>query len=440
MASLRSSSSGSPPLTLMQQRVGRWIDDQIAKGKLPRGEILVKHRGRLVCAYNNEGVSPSSGSAASSDPTIYRLYSMTKPIVSLAVLLLFEEGRFQLNEPVWKFLGEKWKKQNMTVMDLKQQQQQPPATTPCKRSITIHHLLTHTSGLSHGLSIPGIHDPLDAYYKKVGLAGVLLRRKPETEFKSLQHFCDRLAECPLLFQPGEHWHYSYSVDLLGRIVEVVSGQTLEDFLQERILRPLGMRDTSFSVPATKAHRLSGLWLPRPHGPARNIGDSAFLPEFQSGSGGLYGTCGDYLMFAEMLLRGGLTRDGKRICSKKTIEWMSSNHLRSPKDNSLQTVRSMGCGNLTIDMPHGVGFGLGFAVAVDVPVDSMIISKGTFYWSGAASTFFWVDPQEDLVLVFCTQLLMPDPLENPIHPSLHAVVYGSMEHDDPTGGPLPSSRL
>lgn len=422
---------------VLQQRVSKWIDEQIVRGKLPRGEILIKHRGRLVCAYSNKGLAVNTKEQSSKDaPTIYRMYSMTKPIVSLAVMLLFEEGKFQLSEPIWKFLGEKWKKQNMKVMDVKamadNKSMDTLMTVPCKKSITIHHLLTHTSGLSHGLNIPGMNDPLDAYYEKVGLAttNTLLRRSAESKFESLQHFCDRLAECPLLFQPGEHWHYSYSVDLLGRIVEVVSGQTLENFLQERIFNKLGMKDTSFEVPTEKLPRLSGLWLPRPSGKAKDIGETAYTPSYHSGSGGLYGTCQDYLLFTEMLLRGGLNQHDERVVSKKTLEWMTMNHLRSPKDHSLKTMRQMGFGHLANDQPHGIGFGLGFAVAVDVPSDSLIVTNKSYFWGGAASTLFWVDPDEDLAVVFCTALLLPDPVDNPINPSLRAIIYGGLDHEDP----------
>ena len=422
----------------MQARVSRWLDDQIARGKLPRAEILVQHKGKLVCKYNNSGaatVKPKPG-----EEVIYRMYSMTKPIVSLAVMLLFEEGRFQLNEPIWKFLGEKWKKQNMKVMDLTKKQD-PITTVPCNKSITVYHLLTHTSGLSHGLAIPGVNDPLDVYYNKVGLGSsqTLLRRSEDVGVPTLQELCDRLAECPLLFQPGDYWNYSYSVDLLGRIIEVVSGQSLEDFLQERILKKLGMVDTSFICPKEKESRLSEVWLTRPGGP-KNIGSSALLPKYFSGSAGLVGTCHDYLLFAEMLLRGGLSRDGERIVSRKTLEWMTTNHLRD-KDQRLRTIRQSGLLHFADDKAHGIGFGLGFGVISDPPMDSFIATEGTYFWSGAASTLFWVDPKEQLIVVLGTALLLPDPLETPINPPLRALIYGALDHDVKKDDVLlPSSKL
>ena len=429
----------------MEKRFASWLDAQIAQGKLPTGEMLVHHKGRLVMQYRNAGlVAPSvSPEGRQNEATIYRLYSMTKPVVSMALMLLFEEGKFQLNEPAWKYLGEKWKKQNMKVMDAEASaKSNSMVTVPCSRSITIHHLLTHTSGLSHGLSIPGVNDPIDAHYRAVGLDSTytLLRRK-ERGSLTLQEFCDRLAECPLLFQPGNHWHYSYAVDLIGRIVEVVSGQPLEEFLQQRIFSKLGMTDTSFAVPKEKSHRLCDLWLPPLPGKGglKSIGKGILASPFQSGSAGLFGTSHDYMLFAEMLLNKGIARSGEHIISAKTLEWMTLNHLRDHQSPArpVKTIREMAFKHLANDQPPGVGFGLGFAVVHDVPFDALIGSVGSYFWAGAASTHFWIDPQEDLAVVFCTQILLADPFEYPTVQTLRSIVYGSLEYE--TAAPQPSSK-
>jgi CubicO group peptidase (beta-lactamase class C family) len=433
------------PNSLMHRRFAVWIDDSIARGRLPTAEVIVRHKGREIAHYRNPGLAktPVPGEASA----IYRLYSMTKPVVSLAVMLLFEEGKFQLSEPVWKFLGPKWKKQNMKVLDLAAADTgKPEATVPCKKSITIFHLLTHTSGLSHGLSPPELNQPLDNYYASVGLGSGSTLLPTEKKVPggpvTLQELCDRLAECPLLFQPGEHWQYSYGVDLLGRIVEVVSGQGLEEFVQERIFRPLGMIDTTFFLPKEKAGRLSDVWLP-PMGKNRKLksfGASLAPLPFASGSGGLYGTASDYMLFAEMLRQGGVGINNVRIASRKTIQFMTINHLRSTnKDRQPRTISQMSLRNFAAEHPPGLGFGLGFGVWTN-PTDAVMEFDGSFFWAGAASTHFFVNRQEELTVVFCTQILLADPIQYPIMQALRSLAYGALEDNDAPDGDVQKSKL
>eukprot|EP01065_Artemidia_motanka_P048260 TRINITY_DN7735_c0_g1_i1.p1 TRINITY_DN7735_c0_g1~~TRINITY_DN7735_c0_g1_i1.p1 ORF type:complete len:349 (+),score=76.04 TRINITY_DN7735_c0_g1_i1:424-1470(+) len=333
-------------------------------------------------------------------------------------------------------------------------------TVACDHSITVFMLLTHTSGLSYGFDATGEFNQLDKIYcdNKIPARGAISRAA-----SPLGQWVDALAEMPLMFQPGAHWNYSYSTDVVGRLVEVVSGQPLDAFLQKRILGPLRMVDTSFFVPESKRGRFCRNYMrkgvkpgmlsqgsvkgedrgleditdaPGLGGPRYRDVDGAFL----SGGGGLTGTARDYMRFAQMLANGG-ELDGELILSRKTVEWMTSNHLR--KGPTPVDIISMTVGGYSEIVGEGVGFGLGVSVTVDVPRTKMMGSPGLFGWGGAASTQFWVDPQEDLCVVFMTQHMYRDDTRMPLRSQLNSLVYATLRSDllrAPPQRARPQSRL
>lgn len=419
--------------SLLSTRLLSWMTDQVSSGKLPTAEVLVWRKGQRLCHERVIGLGPDC------PIPLYRMYSMTKSIVSVGLMQLVEEGRIRLNDPVFLFLGSGWKRSNMIVVDAgKTDELGKLVTKMCERNITVHMLLTHTSGLSHGIPFPGMDNRVDEFYTGHGLSAtdVMFRvpkKDAENPVTDLQMFCERLAKAPLIAQPGEAWHYSYAVDLLGRIIEVVSGKNLEEFLQERVFLPLGMVDTSFILAKEKESRFSDCWEPRYSKgkmTLKSIGhrsiDRYRNPPFYNGSGGLISSAQDYGMFCEMLLHGGLSRAGKPILSSQTIEYMTKNHLRMGKNRTPARMQDMTVGQHGDLFPLGRGFGLGFSIVEDDALDYWICNKGEYGWSGAASTIYFVDPKEELFVVFCTQVLLADPRIMGLDAALHAIVYGALE--------------
>ena len=313
------------------------------------------------------------GTPATED-TIFRIYSMTKPVTSLAIMTLYERGLFSLDDPVHRYIPA-WK--NLGVyragsFPLFQ-------TVPCHRAMTIRDLLMHTSGLTYDFMHASNVD--HAYRKlKVGL--------PQEDY-TLQDMIDQLAQLPLEFVPGERWNYSVSTDVLGYLVEVLSGQSLPEYLQETLFDPLGMVDTGFEISADKAPRFASCY-------ERNFNKEMVLNDdgqaskyrkvsFHSGGGGLVSTASDYLRFCQMLLNGG-TLDGERIIGSRTLEFMTRNHIPGGADMS-----TFATGSFSETVYGGVGFGLGFANKVNPVANGYPCSVGSFYWGGLASTLFWVDP-------------------------------------------------
>jgi CubicO group peptidase (beta-lactamase class C family) len=301
--------------------------------------------------------------------TIFRIYSMTKPITGVALMMLYEEGKFRLSDPVEKYIPE-WK--GMKVAS--GYGTEAPQTEPANHPMTIRELMSHTGGLSYGIFS---ESQVDKMYRD---AGVL------DSNSTLKDMIGKLAKIPLRQQPGTKWHYSVSVDVQGYLVEVLSGMTFDQFLQTRLFGPLEMKDTAFYVPADKAKRFAQVYNYDENGAlvAREgfSGGANYLemPKFHGGGGGLVSTTMDYMRFCQMLLNGG-ELDGVRILSPTTIKLMASNQL--PK--------------AIPEMAPGTGFGLDFAVVHD-PVEAGSYSKGEYYWGGAAGTWFWIDPVEDLVFV------------------------------------------
>jgi CubicO group peptidase (beta-lactamase class C family) len=363
----------------------RYVDE----GKLAGAVTLVARRGQVVY-FNAVGQADLNSGAPMTQDTLFRIYSMTKPITAVAAMVLYEEGAFQLSDPVSKFLPE------LANLEVLQEDGSRVAAEP----ITMQQLLTHTAGFSYGFNP---NDPVDQLYRDAQLM----------TSRDLNEFVERLAELPLKFQPGSRWHYSVAVDVTGAVVERISGQRFDEFLQQRLFAPLGMRDTFFEVPADKAQRLgTNHYYDREAGRVAVLTDAEY-PRFKdttffSGGGGLASTAADFARFSEMLRAGG-SFNGQRILSPKTIELMTMNHLPAlvAADGSGERPGLGGLGGFT-----GSGFGLGFGVVIDVPATRVIGSVGEYSWGGAAGTIFWVDPVEDLFVVSMIQLMQsPWPLRN-----------------------------
>jgi CubicO group peptidase (beta-lactamase class C family) len=392
------------------ERVGRHFQRYIDDGRLAGWLLTVSRHGRLAHVASAGSRDAEAGLPVTHD-TLWRIYSMTKPVTSVAAMMLYEEGAFELTDPVSKFIPSFG---DLRVYDggsdLK------PATVPAAGPVRIWHLLTHTSGLTYGFH--RVH-PADAQHRA---AGYEWGSPPGT---TLEQACDAWARIPLLFQPGAEWNYSVSSDVLGRVVEVASGQSLDEFFASRIFGPLGMTDTSFYVPPDDASRLAvlyGLGRDRNRSRLDTMGAAATRePSMLSGGGGLISTATDYNRFLSMLLdfdgSPGGSLDGVRLLSPRTVRYMGRNHL--PGGVDLETFGRP----LFAESPmRGVGFGLGFAVMLDPAAGKYDCSAGELSWGGAASTAFWIDPAEELTVTFFTQLLPSS--AHPIRSQLRQLVYQS----------------
>jgi CubicO group peptidase (beta-lactamase class C family) len=361
----------------------------IEPGKIVGCQTLVARHGEL--AYVSAlGQMDRERNKPLRDDTIFRIYSMTKPITSVALMMLYEDGLFQLNDPVHRIIPQ-WRDLQVYVSG------ELPAmeTRPAERPITFRHLLSHTGGLSYGggpVPTGNLH-PVDAAYRARGV---------QSSRDSLQTLVEKLARMPLRCTPGERFLYSCSTDVCGYLVEALSGQRFDVFLQERIFGPLGMHDTSFMITPDKLERLAASYQ-RGLGKELNLVDDpaesryARLPVYLSGGGGLLSTIHDYYRFCDMLRRGG-ELDGARILGPRTLRLMTMNHLPGGRD-----LAQLAIGAFSETSNEGVGFGLGFATTLD-EVTAGGFGAGDFFWGGLASTLFWVDPREDLIVIFLTQLI------------------------------------
>jgi CubicO group peptidase (beta-lactamase class C family) len=339
--------------------------------------------------------------------TIFRIYSMSKPITSVALMMLYEQGAFQLADPVHKFIPQ-WRNLQVYVDGEYPDFQ----TRPVDRDMTVRDLLSHQSGLTYGFEAP-TQSPVDTAYQKV---------KASDRSGTLQDMIDWMAELPLEYSPGTAWKYSMATDVCGYLVEVLSGMSLEEYFQQHIFEPLGMVDTGFTVPADQVHRFAANYYRRKD---KSLGleddpeTSQYLQQqtFFSGGGGLVSTMADYYQFCRMLLNGG-ELNGKRLLGPRTIELMTRNHLLDGQD--LTQMAHDGFSETTND---GVGFGLGFAAVIDPVVAQAIGSEGEYYWGGAASTIFWIDPAEDLIVIHMTQL-MPSGTFN-FRGQLKSIIYSAI---------------
>ena len=391
----------------------RYIDS----GRFPGTQMLVYRRGKIVHS-TVQGFADLERKVPVKDDTIFRIYSMTKPITSVAFMMLVEEGRVAIDEPVHKYIPE-WK--NLGVF----QAGTAPAflTKPPSRPMLIVDLLRHTSGLTYGFQQ---RSNVDAAYRE-------MRIEELDKGKTLQSVIDELAKLPLEFSPGEAWNYSVSADVIGYLIGKISGKPFEQFLKERIFDPLDMNDTDFFVPAAKARRFAACYSADPeggvtlHATDRKGGltlqddptKSAFLspPSFVSGGGGLCSTAADYLTFCRALLNGG-ELGGVRLLGPKTLKLMTLNHLPGGLD-----LPGMSCSLFSEATYNGIGFGLGFAVTMD-PAQTLIAgSPGEFNWGGLATTSFFIDPAEQLITIFMTQVIPSSAY--PIRRELRTMVYAAI---------------
>jgi len=385
-------------------RITEHLDkNYIVPGKIAGCQTLVARHGHIA-HFKSQGLMDRERRKPLTDDTIFRLYSMTKPITSVALMTLFEQGHFQLNDPVSRFIPA-WRDHKVWVSG----EGTSMETAAPARPMTMRHVLSHTGGLTYGAT----NHPVDRAYRDAGVG----RGAGET----LSGFADKLAKVPLRYQPGERWMYSLSTDVCGYLVEAVSGKRFDQYLQETIFDPLDMKDTSFMVAPRKADRFAANYERQADKTLKLIDDperSNYLkqPTFFSGGGGLTGTTADYLRFCEMLRRGG-ELDGVRILGPRTIELMNLNHLGGGKDLS-----QMSIGAFSETAYEGVGFGLGFAMTLG-QVEAGALGGGDYYWGGAASTIFWVDPKEDLVVIFMTQL-MPSATFN-FRGQLRNIIYSAI---------------
>ncbi len=382
-------------------RIGAYLKNEIATNKIPGAAVMIQRHGKIAY-YETFGVRDPATKAPMTANTIFRIYSMSKPITTVAAMMLVEEGKLQLGDPVAKFIPafkdvkvgvEKKGDDGKMTLDL----------VPSRRPMTVQDLMRHTSGITYGFFGEGL-------VKKAYVDAKIFSEDVDNA-----GFADRIAKLPLAYQPGSTWDYSHSTDILGRVVEVVSGKSLYQFEKERILDPLGMKDTSFYVTDKAKQPL----IAEPFPEDRKIGNDAQMSDpriarkWESGGGGMISTIGDYARFTKMLLNGGAL-DGKRYLSPKTIAYMGSNHI--------------GPGSGVVPGPYylpgpGFGFGLGFAVRTDPGISVMEGSVGEMNWSGAGGTTFWVDPKEDMFVVFMSQTVQ--------HRGRHRIalknlVYGAFE--------------
>ena len=390
-------------LKSIDKHFNRYVDE----GRLAGYAVAVARHGK-VAHFGMYGNKDSEAGTPITDDTIYRIYSMTKPVTSIALMMLVEQGLLQLTDPVSKFIksfGETRVWNTGTVLK--------PLTNALTEPIRVWHLLTHTAGMTYGFLYT---DVVDDMYRRAGFdSGVGYK-------DSLEVVCDKYAALPLLFQPGSSWNYSVATDVVGRVVEVVSKMPLDEFFEKNIFAPLGMTDTAFWAPTEKHDRLATLYrhdeATRRKAKLSNFGDSVLeKPAFLSGGGGLVSTAGDYFKFIRML--EGRGKSGNvQIISSRTFEMMVMNHL--PNNADISTFgRPLG-EEIFYD---GLGFGLGFSVVVDQAKTRVACPNGTFSWGGMASTAFWVDPVNEISAMFFTQLIPSSTY--PIRQYLRSLVYAAV---------------
>jgi CubicO group peptidase (beta-lactamase class C family) len=371
-------------------RVGQALKGEIAKGKLPGAVALVARKGR-VAYFESFGLQDKAGATPMANDAIFRIYSMTKPLVSVAAIMLMEDGRLVLTDPVSLHLPQLTKLQVSAPKADSTFARVTYQMVPTEREMTIQDLLRHTSGLAYGEIT--VNAPVKEAYAKAGAyqpSGLPFDARGSTPAEQVTG----LSKAPLAHQPGTVWEYSLASDVLGRVVEAASGMRLAQFLQQRLFEPLKMTDSGFSVPAEKMRRLAQ---PSPDNPVKLI-DVAAPPKNDSGGAGGVSTAMDYARFSQMLLNGGRL-DGARVLSRPSVSLMTSDHLA-------RISTPVTPGELLLGTP-GYTFGLGFAVRQGPGVAGVPGSAGEFMWAGFAGTYFWVDPKEELLGVLMTQAPSPE---------------------------------
>jgi len=386
-------------------RLDRVLESFVEEQRIPGYQLLVARGGQVVHESLYGKMDLEDGRDLEAD-TIYRIYSMSKVITGVATMVAYEQGRFLLNDPVSKYLPALGEMQVMVWDD-----EGNTRLEPAEREITILDLLRHTSGFTYHFMAP---DPLKQMYvdqtitpglRPISNTSIFGSPGPDRD-ATLEDMVERLGKLPLVSQPGSAWQYGINMDVLGRLIEISSGQSFPDFLAEHVFGPLGMEDTAFSVPREKVERFAACYAATDSG-GFELADaprtSSYLeePAMPGGGGGMVSTASDYMRFALMLLGGGQL-EGTRLLGPRTVELMMSNHL-SPVDFGYRPL-SFSSGADYANGGLGIGFGLTGSVITEPALTGLPVSQGNFGWGGAASTFFWVDPVEDVAVVFMTQLL------------------------------------
>jgi CubicO group peptidase (beta-lactamase class C family) len=390
-------------LARIKPHFAKYVDD----GRLAGWHIVVTRCGQVALSETYGMRDLPTGAPVETD-TLWRLYSMTKAVTSVAAMMLFEEGAFELTDPISRWLPAFDSPRVYTKGSVRN-----PFTEPAVEPIRVWHLLSHTSGLTYGFFEESV---VDGLYRAAGFG------LDNDRGLDLAAVCNEYARLPLLFQPGTKWGYGASTDVLGRLIEVISGRSLEEFFAERILRPLKMDDTRWWVDGPDARRTATLYTAHPKTgravPLPSLGQKTFeRPAMFAGGHGLVSTAADYHRFTQMLLREG-ELGGVRLLGPHTVRFMTRNHL--PGGVDLQAFSSGGFAETPM---AGIGFGLGFAV-IENPIPTRVLSSvGQYYWGGLASTFFWVDPAEQLTAMLFTQLVPSS--KWPLRPQLRQLVYQAL---------------
>jgi CubicO group peptidase (beta-lactamase class C family) len=372
-------------------RLGEVMAGEVERGRVPGAVALVARRGRLGY-FESFGRRDTAGGAPMTKDAIFRIYSMTKPITSVAAMMLWEEGRFLLSDPIAKYLPD------LSRLDVAVDRDGEIERVPSLRAVTVQDLLRHTSGLTYEFRGSG---PVHRMYRSA---------KVDRRAQSNADQVATLGKMPLLYQPGTRWEYGRSTDVVGRLIEVLSGQKLSAFFEQRILAPLGMVDTAFHVPPRHHSRLAEAFGRDPDsGVTVQLLEVRDAPNFESGGGGLVSTAADYARFLQMLLNGG-TLDGRRLLSRKTVELMTADHLGP----------ITGAPDLLLP---GHGFGLGFAVRLHAGIAHVPGSIGQYFWGGLAGTTFWIDPAEQL---FALMLIQAPGLRDYYRTLFRDLVYAAVD--------------
>jgi CubicO group peptidase (beta-lactamase class C family) len=375
-------------------RIKAKMQQYIDEGKIAGIVTLVARKGQ-VAYFEKFGFQDVETKKPMALDTIFRIYSMTKPITNVALMMLYEQGLFHMDDPISQFIPD-FKNVKVLVEDGKLEDPE--------REITIHDLLTHTAGLSYASDLDSA---VDEAYREADIWDPKIDN---------QEFVRRVARMPLRFHPGQNWFYSVATDVIGHLIEILTDRALPDFLDDAIFQPLGMEDTSFAVPPNKADRLATLYGLSSEGPLeiieKTVGGEYFDVKVFYGGSGLVSTASDYLRFSQLILNKG-ELDGVRLLGRKTVEWMTINHL--PQD-LLKIIPAQ-------DLMPGFGFGIGFSIVVDLPQSAMLGSLGSHGWGGWASTHFWIDPLEELIGILMLQYIPSGTY--PIHMDMRNLTYQAL---------------
>ena len=387
------------------ERIATHFDRYVGDERLPSWLVTVARAGELVWTGKG-GYRDRELGLPVTDDTVWRIYSMTKPLTALAVMMLVEEGRVTLLDDVGRWI-EPLREARVFVGGTAD----APETVPAAGPVRVHHLLTSTSGLTYGFAR---RNPVDEMYRNKGHDFIF--KRGITLAQAVEEWCST----PLLFEPGTRFNYSVSMAVLGHLITRWTGQSLDEFFRERILDPLGMDETDWWCPDERQDRLAQLYVPFQGGsiPFEDIAKGArHWPSYLDAGGGLVSTAHDFGRFMTMLVRGG-ELDGRRLVSRRSVELMMQNHLEGGADLTTSAVDSY-----ADDEYAGVGFGFGLSVIVDRRRNKTLASDGVVSWGGAASTFFWVDPEEELSVAFYTQLLPPGTY--PLRREMYQLVYQAL---------------